>query len=78
MLLLLLTFLVNNMNQVYGIWEIMALRTNTMTYFLLKATDSVRVRVSLTLTMESLEPSTLRYMRKYCLEFITLFYLALS
>lgn len=64
MLSLLLTFLANNINQVYSIWEIMALRTNTMTHFLLKATDSVRVRVSLALTMDSLEPSALSYMRK--------------
>lgn len=64
MLLLLLNYLVNNKNWAYRMWKIMAFGTNTMIHFLLTAIDSVRERVSLALILESLEPSTLRYVRK--------------
>lgn len=77
MFVLLLNYLVNNINQAYSMWDIMVLGTNTMIHFPLKAIDCARARVSLALTLESLESSTLRYVRKQCLEFITLFYLAL-
>lgn len=55
MLSLLLNYLVDNINQANGMWEIMVLRTNTRIHFLLKIKDSVKVRVSLVLPLESLE-----------------------
>lgn len=45
-------------------WEIMALRTNTMIHFLLKAINSLRVGVSLALTLESLEPKYSKVCKK--------------
>lgn len=64
MLLLVLNYLLNNINQSCGVWEIMTSEINTMIHSLLKAIDSVRARLSLALILESLEPSTLRYVRK--------------
>lgn len=57
MFLLFLNYLVNNINQAYDLWKIMALGTNIMTHFLFKTIDYVRER-SLALALESLEPST--------------------
>lgn len=56
MLLLHINYLENSINQAYGMWEINGLRTNTMIHFLREATDSVKMRGSLALTLESLEP----------------------
>lgn len=56
MLSFLLNYLVDNINQANGMWEMMILRKNTMTHFLLKIKDSVKVRASLELPLESLEP----------------------